>query len=85
VPLCPPQIPHGLTRDRTRASALGSRRLTGTWTYPPAASERGWNSAVPLSSLNFHTQLTATCIIAIFASKYVRRVISNRHYECRRG
>jgi hypothetical protein len=27
VPLCPPQIPHGLTRDRTRASAVGGRRL----------------------------------------------------------
>jgi hypothetical protein len=25
VPLCPPQIPHGLTRDRTRASAVGGR------------------------------------------------------------
>jgi hypothetical protein len=28
VPLCPPQIPHGLTRDRTRASEVGGRRLT---------------------------------------------------------
>jgi hypothetical protein len=28
VPLCPPQIPHWLTRDRTRASAVGGRRLT---------------------------------------------------------
>jgi hypothetical protein len=28
VPLCPPQIPHGLTRDRTRASAVRGRRLT---------------------------------------------------------
>jgi hypothetical protein len=28
VPLCPPQIPHGLTRDWTRASAVGGRRLT---------------------------------------------------------
>jgi hypothetical protein len=26
--LCPPQTPHGLTRDRTRASAVGGRRLT---------------------------------------------------------
>jgi hypothetical protein len=26
VPLCPPQIPHGLTRDRSRASAVGGRR-----------------------------------------------------------
>jgi hypothetical protein len=24
VPLYPPQIPHGLTRDRTRASAVGA-------------------------------------------------------------
>jgi hypothetical protein len=28
VPLCPPQIPHGLTWDRTRASAVEGRRLT---------------------------------------------------------
>jgi hypothetical protein len=28
VPLCPPQMPHGLTQDRTRASAVGGRRLT---------------------------------------------------------
>jgi hypothetical protein len=30
VPLCPPQIPHGLTRARTRDSAVRGRRLT-TW------------------------------------------------------
>jgi hypothetical protein len=28
VPLCPPQIPHDLTWARTRATALGNRRLT---------------------------------------------------------
>jgi hypothetical protein len=28
VPLCPPPIPHGLTRDRTRASAVKGLRLT---------------------------------------------------------
>jgi hypothetical protein len=28
VPLCPPQTPHRLTRDRTRASAVEGRRLT---------------------------------------------------------
>jgi hypothetical protein len=27
VPLCPPQIPHDLNRARTRAAAVGSRRL----------------------------------------------------------
>jgi hypothetical protein len=28
VPLCPPQIPHDLTWDRTRAAAVRSQRLT---------------------------------------------------------
>jgi hypothetical protein len=28
LPLCPPQISHGLTWDRTRASAVRGRRLT---------------------------------------------------------
>ena len=28
VPFCPLQIPHVLTRDRVRASAVGGRRLT---------------------------------------------------------
>jgi hypothetical protein len=28
APLCPPQIPFDQTRDRTRAAAMGSQRLT---------------------------------------------------------
>jgi hypothetical protein len=42
VPLCPPQISHDLSRARTRAAAVGSRRLTA------------WTSARPIlgSSLN---------------------------------
>jgi hypothetical protein len=28
LPLCPPQVPHNLTWARTRAAAIGSRRLT---------------------------------------------------------
>jgi hypothetical protein len=28
VPLCPPQIAHGLSRDRRRASAVGGRQQT---------------------------------------------------------
>jgi hypothetical protein len=35
VPLCPPQIPHGLTRALTRASAVRGRRLT-TWAMATA-------------------------------------------------
>jgi hypothetical protein len=35
VPLCPPQIPNDLTRARTRAEAVGSRRLTAWATARP--------------------------------------------------
>jgi hypothetical protein len=35
VPLCPPQIPHDLTCDRTRSAALGSPRLTAWATVRP--------------------------------------------------
>jgi hypothetical protein len=38
VPLCPPQIPHDLPWVRTRAVAVGSRRLT-TW-----AMTRPWRN-----------------------------------------
>jgi len=30
IPLCPPQIPHGLARDQTRASVVTGRRLRPT-------------------------------------------------------
>jgi hypothetical protein len=35
MPLCPPQIPHDLTPDRTRAAAVGSRRLLARATARP--------------------------------------------------
>jgi hypothetical protein len=38
VPLCPPQIPHDLTWARTRAAAMGSRRLTA-WAMARSADE----------------------------------------------
>jgi hypothetical protein len=42
VPLCPPQIPHGLTRARTRASAVRGQRLTA-WAMarPPTPPTEG--------------------------------------------
>jgi hypothetical protein len=38
VPLCPPQIPHDLTWARTRAAAVGSRRLTASATARPLSN-----------------------------------------------
>jgi hypothetical protein len=46
VPLCPPQMPHGLSRDRTRASAVRGRRLT-VWTM---ARPQQWVTSVLYSA-----------------------------------
>jgi hypothetical protein len=43
-PLCPPQIPHHLTRARTRAAAVGSRRLTA-WAMARPRPHHFWDSA----------------------------------------
>jgi hypothetical protein len=40
VPFCPPQNPHGLTRDRTRASAVRGRRLTAWAMAQPKYTSR---------------------------------------------
>jgi hypothetical protein len=48
VPLRPPQIPYGLTRDRTRTSAVGGRRLTA------------WAMARPISNLH---AISTSCVI----------------------
>jgi hypothetical protein len=40
VPRCPPQVPHDLTRARTRAAAVGSRRRTGSVMAWPLISLR---------------------------------------------
>jgi hypothetical protein len=48
APLCPPQIPHDLTRARTRTAAVGSQRLTA------------WAMSRPLSTLlHAHLKLQA--------------------------
>jgi hypothetical protein len=58
VSICPPQIPHRLTRARTRAAALGSRGLTArVWHSLVRTSLRGHviglngSSAIHLCSL----------------------------------
>jgi hypothetical protein len=53
VPLCPPQIPHDLTRDRTQAAAVGSRRLTA------------WATARPATKLKTEDAILCCMVIAI--------------------
>jgi hypothetical protein len=59
IPLCPPQIPNNLTWDRTRAAAVGSRRLTA------------WAMARP-TGLSKCTEIPHTVIMAkdIFLRRY---------------
>jgi hypothetical protein len=45
VPLCPPQIPHYLTWARTRAAAVGSRRLTAWAMARPPWTSFLWDRA----------------------------------------
>jgi hypothetical protein len=56
VPLCPPQIPHGLTRDRNRASAVGDRRLTAWAMARPYLPITSHGAVFPLNHL--HSSIT---------------------------
>jgi hypothetical protein len=66
VPLCPPQIPHDLTRARTRAAAVGSRRLTA-WAMarPPHPfiyhHEHGWINVGPAHELDKYSTRAYSC------------------------
>jgi hypothetical protein len=52
APVCPPQIPHGLTWDRTRAAAMGSRRLTASAVARPKQSCNISSKTVQTGSLH---------------------------------
>jgi hypothetical protein len=52
VSLCPPQIPHDLTWDRTRGAAVASQQLTA------------WAMARPLSTCYTHVQKPLFCSLA---------------------
>jgi hypothetical protein len=76
VPLCPPQTPHGLTRDRTRASAVEGRRLTAWAMARPFITDNV--CCVPLTPFpwkqSFHvfTHVAALCSkIRQLTNKYV--------------
>jgi hypothetical protein len=74
VILCPPQIPRGLTLDRTRASAVGGRRLTA-WTMARMISaftkwmQPSW-CVVPFNL----RQETSSFRKAVFFSAYITKV-----------
>jgi hypothetical protein len=58
VPLRPPQIPHGLTRDWTRASAVGGRRLTAWAMARPSFQAVTWFLKYNSVNLIFHEMIT---------------------------
>jgi hypothetical protein len=77
VPLCPPQIPHGCTRDRTRASAVGGRRLTA------------WAMARPYHSCYMSVHVTITiglllsvCVRTVRPYTFVSYLLVTLSYAC---
>jgi hypothetical protein len=86
VPLCPPQIPHDVTWDRTRAAAVGSQRLTAwamarpQWTL--LVSFVIWQILIKLGSTVYCTQLVHSfCKLCLKIPCYficVPLIISNR-------
>jgi hypothetical protein len=75
VPLCPPQIPHELTWDRTRASAVRGRRLTA------------WAMARPtLTLLHSATEvLSSVSITAILTSRALESTHAATCFVCQLG
>jgi hypothetical protein len=68
VPLCPPQTPHGLTRDRTRASAVEVRRLTA-WAMARPSNFEIINPAVRLSWTFISCSAMGTNCLFLFRPK----------------
>jgi hypothetical protein len=71
VPLCPTQIPYGLTRSRTLASAVRGRRLT-TW-----AMARLWNYVLqqPITPHGAKTQDDTTNNVCYFQTLFCIRLL----------
>jgi hypothetical protein len=57
VPLCPPQIPHGLTRVQTRTSAMRSRRITA-WPITSMLNKLG----IIIGMQVFHHKFVVSCL-----------------------
>jgi hypothetical protein len=79
LPLCPPQIPHGLTRARTPASAVRDRRLT-TWAMarPRTALQSCQQSCSHLLKMTVFWDVAPTSLVEIdrrFRNAYCR------HYQ----
>jgi hypothetical protein len=72
APLCPPQIPHWMTQDRTRASAVGGRRLTA-WAMARPCSRSYSRKGFLIAELNLRVPLTE------FVDRLVKKKVFDRH------
>jgi hypothetical protein len=71
VPLCPPQIPHGLTQARTRTSRARGRRLTAWAEARPATHPLASDSNVLRCDNSFPgSQLTAAAPLSWRVSRW---------------
>jgi hypothetical protein len=75
VPLCPPQIPHDLTRARTRAAAGGSRQLTAWATARPIPGDTKvlyyWQEGAVMPCTDTDLRGSASCKLCAPASRCI--------------
>jgi hypothetical protein len=74
VPLCPPQIPHGLNRDRTRASVVRGRRLTAwamarPWRELPLGFKRSISVMLMIQLSSTNELTTALLLSAVIVTE----------------
>jgi hypothetical protein len=65
-PLCPPQIPHGQTRARTQAAAVGSQRLTAWAMARPRAQSYSRYSAEMHPTSDWMTSLSFRTVCSFY-------------------
>jgi hypothetical protein len=76
VPLCPPQIPHGLTRDRTRASAA-DRLSHGTASLQYLQPEE-----VIFRNGSHNPEMLVVPVVSVYAHGISRAVYKFGTYRC---
>jgi hypothetical protein len=70
VPFCSPQIPHGPTRDRTRASAVRGRQLTAWAMTRPFKRNANPDNLKPATT-TFHSHNTIPKKLILILSFYI--------------
>jgi hypothetical protein len=79
VSLCPPQIPHGPTRDRTRSSAVRGWRLTAWAMARPHSEFKRTPTDLPKTVTKKWLAVLSTKFIGQYVCKGTVRILTNKY------